>query len=148
MEGNWVLGDRIKETRLKKRISLNMLSTKTGIDKSTISRYENNEIKNISYSKLYAIAQALEVSPDYLIGSSDNNEEAIYLQKDRLRDEQYQMDLEAENQKVRNMLIETWTNMFKEIQVLITYLVENEFTVNEIKEIKKYAEFIISRDTK
>lgn len=60
--------DRIKNRRLELDMSYQDLSDKTGISKSTLQRYETGFIKNLGIDKLEILAQALGVSPGYLMG--------------------------------------------------------------------------------
>ena len=61
------IGERIKKIRKQKKLTLVELGEKIGLKKSTISRYEKNDI-NIPSDKLEKIAHALNVSPQYLLG--------------------------------------------------------------------------------
>lgn len=69
----WGFLRRIQMKRMKtRREELNMsyqtLSEKVGISKSTLQRYETGYIKNMPVDKLEEIANALEISPLYLMG--------------------------------------------------------------------------------
>ena len=62
----------IKKTRQEKGLSQNELARRVGYaDKTMISHIENGKI-DISTSKLEEIAKALNVSPGYLLGWTDN----------------------------------------------------------------------------
>lgn len=61
------ISERIKKIRKQKKLTLVELGEKIGLKKSTISRYEKNDI-NIPSDKLEKIAHALNVSPQYLLG--------------------------------------------------------------------------------
>jgi len=63
-------GERIREMRERRGISQDELSARTGISKKDISRYENDKsMPGADY--LGAIAKALNVSSDYLLGFID-----------------------------------------------------------------------------
>ncbi len=62
------IGERIKEKRLEKRMSLERLANAAGVARQTIYKYENNLITNIPTDKIEAIAKVLNVSPGYLMG--------------------------------------------------------------------------------
>lgn len=51
----------IKEARENKDISQYKLAQITGINRSTIKRYEDGSIKNISFDKLSSICNALDI---------------------------------------------------------------------------------------
>lgn len=59
---------RMKNRREELNMSYQTLSEKVGISKSTLQRYETGYIKNMPVDKLEEIANALCVSPAYLMG--------------------------------------------------------------------------------
>ncbi|MDO4470928.1 MAG: helix-turn-helix transcriptional regulator [Bacillota bacterium] len=62
---------RMKKRREELDMSYQTLSDKVGISKSTLQRYETGYIKNMPVDKLEDIADALQVSPAYLMGWND-----------------------------------------------------------------------------
>ncbi|MDK1385142.1 helix-turn-helix transcriptional regulator [Sinorhizobium sp. 8-89] len=64
-------GKKIKELRTKKGLTLDQLATATGSSKSYIWELENKDPPRPSAEKLAAIAVALEVTTDYLIGREE-----------------------------------------------------------------------------
>lgn len=72
---NVTIGDRINKRRLEKSMTLEELGKKAGVSKVTIHKYEANIITNIPSDRIEAMAKALEVSPAYLMGWSDNTED-------------------------------------------------------------------------
>ena len=70
--------ERLQHTRQSLSMSYQDLSDKTGISKSSLQRYETGHIGSIGLDKLEILAQALRVSPAYLMGWDDTpNEIAI-----------------------------------------------------------------------
>ena len=65
------VADRIKECREERGMNADELGKIIGKDRSTIFRYEKDEIGNIPINVIQAIAIALDVSPAYLMGWSD-----------------------------------------------------------------------------
>ena len=59
--------DVIKETRLSKNISQYKLAQLTGINRSTIKRYEDKYIKRISFEHLFKLCEALEIDMSKLL---------------------------------------------------------------------------------
>ena len=55
------MGEKIKELRESKGISQYRLAELTGINRSTINRYENGSIQKISFDNLLKICKALEI---------------------------------------------------------------------------------------
>lgn len=62
------IGDRIKERRKYLRMSADELGKRLGKDRSTIYRYEKGDIENLPLDILEPIAEALETTPQYLMG--------------------------------------------------------------------------------
>ena len=62
------IGKRIKTAREKADMSLNDVAIKLGVNKSTISRYENGEISKVKAPIIESLANVLRVSPYYLMG--------------------------------------------------------------------------------
>lgn len=65
------IGNRIKEVREQKNMTLQDIADKVGIARSTVQRYESGLIKKIKLPVIQAIANALSVNPSWLIGKSD-----------------------------------------------------------------------------
>ncbi|MBG6130722.1 MULTISPECIES: helix-turn-helix domain-containing protein [unclassified Aquimarina] len=65
-----LFGERLLSTRKKKKISQDELAKKIGAHAPIIGRYEREEVKP-SVEIATKIAEALEVSLDYLTGLSD-----------------------------------------------------------------------------
>lgn len=67
-----IFAERLKTTREAQGINAGDLADALGINKATIYRYENAEFQSIKQTRLQAIADYLNVNPDYLIGATDN----------------------------------------------------------------------------
>ena len=61
-------GERIKELRKALGLSADDLASRIGKDRATIFRYEKGEIENMPLSVINNLADALHVSPGYLMG--------------------------------------------------------------------------------
>lgn len=68
------IGERIKEKRSEKKMSLDDLAKIAGVARQTIYKYENNIITNIPSDKIEAIANALLVTPAYLMGWEEQSD--------------------------------------------------------------------------
>ena len=68
---------RMKTRREELNMSYQTLSEKVGISKSTLQRYETGYIKNMPVDKLEEIADALQVSPAYLMGWDEYTEDEL-----------------------------------------------------------------------
>ena len=60
--------DRLRLQRLKLRLSQQQLGTKIGHDQGYVSRLERGEITDITVRTLARLADALQVSTDFLLG--------------------------------------------------------------------------------
>jgi transcriptional regulator with XRE-family HTH domain len=63
-------GKRLSEVRKSKKMSQDELAKKLDVHGAVIGRYERDEVKP-SIEMAAAIAEALEVSLDYLVGNTD-----------------------------------------------------------------------------
>lgn len=73
MKGGIILlsiGEKIKEARLAKGLTLQELANSSGLSHSVISKYENNKIQNISTINIEKLAKALDVDLVYFMGRS------------------------------------------------------------------------------
>lgn len=60
--------ERMKQRRKELGYTFQDLANLTQMSKSTLQRYETGGIKNIPLSRLEALSQALETSPEWLMG--------------------------------------------------------------------------------
>ena len=67
-----LLGERIKEARTNRNISLDALASQIGVNKSTVSRYERGEIDNPKLPVIHSIANELRVNPAWLCGKDED----------------------------------------------------------------------------
>lgn len=72
------IGKRIKEIRISKNITQDELALKIGTTKQTIYKYENEIVTNIPSQKVELISNALNTTPDYLMGWSDKSTDDLY----------------------------------------------------------------------
>lgn len=69
------IGKRIKEYRLKKGMTQTELGDMVGASKQTIYKYETEKINSIPYKTIVAIANALNVTPGFLMGWEEEKKE-------------------------------------------------------------------------
>lgn len=62
------IADRIRLRRTELGLSYQDMADRTGMSKSSLQRYETGGISNIPLHRLKDIAEALEVSPEWLMG--------------------------------------------------------------------------------
>lgn len=71
------IGDRIKSRRKQLKLSVDELAKKLGKNRATIYRYESSEIENMPIDIIKPLAAALRVTPAFLMGWEDNENEII-----------------------------------------------------------------------
>lgn len=63
--------DKIKTRRIELGLTLEEVAEKMGVSAPTIQRYESGEIQNMRRDKVKKLADALNLSPSYLMGWED-----------------------------------------------------------------------------
>ena len=66
--------DKIKSRRTELNLTLEDVAKKVGVSAPTIQRYETGEIKNVRRDKIKLLADALQVTPEYLMGWEENQQ--------------------------------------------------------------------------
>ena len=77
MDKKETIGDRIHRRRLALGVSLNDLARALGKNRSTIYRYENSRIEKLPSGVLEALSQALDTTPEALMGWNAPPPEAV-----------------------------------------------------------------------
>lgn len=63
--------ERLKDLRIEKELTLEQLAGETGISKSTLGKYESDDLKDISPFNLAKLADFYGVSVDYLLARTE-----------------------------------------------------------------------------
>lgn len=66
------LSSRLREKRKREGLTQKQLEERSGVPQNTISRIEIGSVQEISTRTLVALAQALHVTTDYLLGLEEN----------------------------------------------------------------------------
>ena len=66
------MGSRVRELRLKKKLTQKELANQVGTSHSTISKIESGFKENADKNVIIKIADLFDVSTDYLLGKSKN----------------------------------------------------------------------------
>lgn len=85
------IGDRIKKLRIDRGMTQEELAKKVNTNRQNICRYEKNVLKDIPMSRIVAIAEALDTTPAFLLGYTEEETTArqrIHRAIDELPDEQ------------------------------------------------------------
>ena len=62
------IGQRIKQLRHQKRLTLAQVAAYLGVKEATVQRYESGTIQNIKSHTIAQLAQLFECSPEYIAG--------------------------------------------------------------------------------
>lgn len=112
-------GQRIKQLRIEKGMTQEMLGEKVGVKKAAIYKYENGLVVNLKRDVIEKLANVLGVSPSFLMGLDDETLANASSQKDTLDE----------------MLIAGLNG-------------GKEYTKEELEEIRRFAEFVRSQRKK
>ena len=75
------LGEKIKETRKAKKISVEHMAKELGVSKTTVYRYEDSTITKIPVNVFDHICKILEVSPAQLMGNDPTTKKELLPQE-------------------------------------------------------------------
>ena len=62
----------IRNRRKELGLTLEEVGKRVGVSRATVMRWETGEIKNLGRDKIATLAAALQVSPEYLLGWTDD----------------------------------------------------------------------------
>ena len=65
------VSERITDLRKERKLNLKDVAEETGVSKSALSSYENDDLKDISLNSIVKMAAFYGVSTDYLLGMTD-----------------------------------------------------------------------------
>ena len=74
------IGQRIREARERRNMTLDEVAQRCNTTKQTIFKYENEIVTNIPYDKIVLLSNALDVSPSYLFGWDEKENSPSELQ--------------------------------------------------------------------
>lgn len=75
-------GDVIKERRLALGLTQDELGERLGLQKSAIAKYESGRVKNLKRSVIQKMAEVLEVTPSYLMGWAEDEQDDLLPEKE------------------------------------------------------------------
>lgn len=74
MKNKSTLKSIIRQRRFELGMTLEDVGQRVGVASSTVQRWESGQIENLGRDKIASLATALQVSPEYLLGWTDNPE--------------------------------------------------------------------------
>lgn len=66
------LGERLKDLRVERDLKLETLAEQTGLSKSALSKYEGDDVTDLSIYAVTTLAEFYGVTTDYLLGVTEN----------------------------------------------------------------------------
>lgn len=117
--------ERLKEARLKNKLTQEGLAKKMKVTKGTISNYENGH-STPSNEMLADLANILDVDTDYLLGLSDIPSKSV---ENNTYNPLYEIDKILSELKIKDIFfhdIEAWKN----------------FTPEDVEELRKHFEWV------
>ncbi len=88
MQVKLTIGERLKDLRVERKLTLEQLAAEVGISKSALGKYESDNGKDISPYSISMLADYYGVSSDYLMGRTEiKNHPNTALHKLRLSDD-------------------------------------------------------------
>ncbi|WP_177295797.1 helix-turn-helix domain-containing protein [Enterocloster lavalensis] len=127
-------GIELKRILKKKGIKVAQLSRETGIPANTLYAIINRDSNNISAGNFNRICKALNLGPD----EQANLDMCLYPEKWFGSSRPTSTDKEV---------IREYVDMDEAPQKIVTYFDSDEYTPDELAEIKNYAEFLKSKRT-
>lgn len=126
--------NRIKDLRKSARFSQEELAEKFGVERATISRWENHK-HDPSISDLVQLATFFNVSIDYLVGVSSDPTPPTLIRADEAKEEsnKYQEELLSLNAELRNLP----EDQIREIVAMIKAGLAVRKEINKDKNIQK-----------
>lgn len=67
------LGKRIRVLRMNAGLSQTDMASQIGVSKQSLYKYEHDIVANVPYKTILKIANALNVSPGFILGWEDSN---------------------------------------------------------------------------
>ena len=66
------LGERLKDLRVERNLKLETLAEQTGLSKSALSKYESDDVTDLSIYAVTTLAEFYGVTTNYLLGVTEN----------------------------------------------------------------------------
>lgn len=82
------MGERIKEERLKKGLTMEQLGDMLGVGRSAINKWEKGYVQNIKRSIIKKLCEIFDCTPSYLMGWDENPENEYYLNEETAKEAQ------------------------------------------------------------
>ena len=71
MNTKLTIQEKLKDLRVERHLTLELLAEETGLSKSALGKYESDDFKDISPFSIVTLAKYYGVSTDYLLGLTE-----------------------------------------------------------------------------
>lgn len=120
------MGEKIKFHREQLHMTLEELGNKVGVGKSTVRKWENGMIANMRRDKIAKIANALNVSPGYLMGWTENSDPHYDPRAlDNIYTDTEEDVIPSEDEQKATLLYEKYLNAPDDVRSVIDRLLES-----------------------
>lgn len=127
------MAKRIKELRQQNNMTLLQVANRLGVSEATAQRYESGKIENLKYDTIVRLSQMFNVTPSYLMGWSDIDEETERILKSTAR------------QKQRREQYERILDQFTDEELNDIEVISKLLTEDEVEKVLSYAQFLASQ---
>ena len=116
------IANKLKILRIENNLSLKKVADFLNITSSTILKYENADITNITIDNINKLAEIYKVNPSYILGLDDYDENKIHLSKE---EKELILNLRKEkenNEKLFKDLCERFPDLIDELEYTLSNL--------------------------
>lgn len=129
------LGEKIRNIRKSKNMTLEQLGEKVGVGKSTVRKWENGMISNMRQDKIAKLADALGTTPSFLMGWKEPDPTKRIKRNTPAEELAKEFDVDVDR-------LDTILNLAKRWKEEIG---EYDLNESETQDLLDYAKFIISK---
>ena len=149
------VGERIRDLRIKRKLTLNDLADMVGVSKTTIVKYENGTTKSLKYETAEKISNIFNVSVDYLLNGiqeeKDDSQKLVEMLYQKTLDKKIQW-LKVDDNSISGVDAYIYTAISKylpafEEEEAVYYLKDDKifiFLYNENEKILLYGDYNIN----
>ena len=131
------MGEKIKDMRVERHLTTKQLALATGISEAVLNGLENDNGRNVRYSRIIELAKFFEVPTDYLLGFTESRiTKNIELKELGLSDKAIEVLLakRQDNELVSQLIEHTeFTNLINAIDIYVKQLAAKSInTINNL----------------
>lgn len=142
-----VTGDRLRKRRKELDLSADDVAYELGVSRSTIFKYENGYIEKVPANIIEDLARILYTTPEYLMGWDDDPHDYERIANDEGMAPPNDVDIPIKDWVKMKWATFDDTMVFSanKPDTLAAHFNGDEYTKEELEEIRKFAEFVKSK---